>query len=53
MCVLSIQIHGNLKADNSDEDSDSDEDDGRQDNEDEEEVVYKLGVTSGSKLVDK
>lgn len=48
---LRQKIHSVLKEDNSDIDSESDED-GADENE-EEDLVYKLGLTSGSKLVDK
>lgn len=53
---LRAKIHSGLKKeDNSDVDSDSDEDGAvaRGGDDDEEDIVYKLGVTSGSKLVDR
>lgn len=50
---LRQKIHSVLKEDNSEIDSESD-DNNEEDNEDgDDDLVYKLGLTSGSKLVDK
>lgn len=54
MFVNLLQIQSGLKADNSDEDSDSEDNDDRNQGSDEGETEeYKMGVTSGSKLVDR
>jgi hypothetical protein len=55
---LRQKIHSVLREDNSEIDSESDEDgNAGKDNEEEEDgdddLVYKLGLTSGSKLVDR
>lgn len=59
MDELRDKIHAGLKGDNSDEDTESDvegDDDDDDDDNEEDELeanVYKLGATSGSKLVDR